>query len=271
MMTNFENRLRTIETKQDKLHAKQDKLEQMLTTQCRQETQGLLAIAIDDDSDDENSISEDMTIPAEDLVLLKRAHSRNMFNWNGCGINAKREVCPRVKVAVRQPNNRYDDLPSSSESASDKSPVKGKTLLQNKNHPFQKLTDTATPSCHPPPPEISDNQPSSFHSPTTPKKAMYARGLRYNEVLYAYMPSLKKRRTQVVSMSDGFVDVDVSESTGSVVVSMSDGFVDVDVSQGTGSVVVSLSDGFVDVDVSESTGYVVVTVGMIYSVSRSEK
>ncbi|CAC5387960.1 unnamed protein product [Mytilus coruscus] len=102
MMTNFENRLRTIETKQDKLHAKQDKLEQMLTTQCRQETQGLLAIAIDDDSDDENSISEDMTIPAEDLVLLKRAHSRNMFNWNGCGINAKREVCPRVKVAVRQ-------------------------------------------------------------------------------------------------------------------------------------------------------------------------
>ncbi|CAC5365388.1 unnamed protein product [Mytilus coruscus] len=114
MMANFEKRLRTMETKQDKLHPKQDRLERMLTTQ-RQATPGLLAVASDDNTDDENSIPEEMIIPADRLSILKeRGHSagnfaslllkelmphlfgqenlRNMYSWNGGGINAKREV-----------------------------------------------------------------------------------------------------------------------------------------------------------------------------------
>ncbi|CAC5382304.1 unnamed protein product [Mytilus coruscus] len=86
----------------------------MLTTQ-RQATPGLLAVATDDDTDDENSIPEEIIIPADRLFILKEtAHSagnfglfgqeklRNMYNWNGGGINAKREVCPRAKLAVRK-------------------------------------------------------------------------------------------------------------------------------------------------------------------------
>ncbi|CAC5387961.1 unnamed protein product [Mytilus coruscus] len=124
MMANFEKRLRTMETKQEKLHAKQDRLDWMLTTQ-RQATPGLLAVASDDNTDDENSIPEEMIIPADRLRILKeRAHSagnfaslllkelmphlfgqenlRNMYNWKGGGINTKREVCPRTKLAVRK-------------------------------------------------------------------------------------------------------------------------------------------------------------------------
>ncbi|CAG2217351.1 unnamed protein product [Mytilus edulis] len=91
---------------------------------------GLLAVASDDDTDEENTIPEEMVIPGDGLTILKdRAHSagnfasillkelmpqlfgqenlRNMYNWNGGGINAKREVCPRAKLAIRQYVNHY--------------------------------------------------------------------------------------------------------------------------------------------------------------------
>ncbi|CAG2238642.1 unnamed protein product [Mytilus edulis] len=118
MNTNCEKKLRTFETKQDKL-------EQMLTAQRRQKTPGLLAIVTDDDSDDENPISEDMTITPDRLGTIEEsAHStgnfasllykefmahlfgqeniRKMYNLNGCGWMLKREVCPRTKLIVRQ-------------------------------------------------------------------------------------------------------------------------------------------------------------------------
>ncbi|VDI43641.1 Hypothetical predicted protein [Mytilus galloprovincialis] len=129
MMTNFEKRLKAMETEQHKLHAKQDNLEHLLTTQ-RQATPGLLAVGSDNESDEENTIPADMIIPDDRLNILKdRAHSagnfasillkelmphlfgeenlRNRYNWNGGGINAKREVCPRAKLAVRQYVNHY--------------------------------------------------------------------------------------------------------------------------------------------------------------------
>ncbi|VDI39452.1 Hypothetical predicted protein, partial [Mytilus galloprovincialis] len=117
MMTNFDKRLKAMETEQHKLHAKQDSLERLLTQ--RQATTGFLAVDSDNETDEENTVPADMIIPDDRLILLKdRAHSagnfasillkelmphlfgqenlRNMYNWNGGGINANREVCPRA-------------------------------------------------------------------------------------------------------------------------------------------------------------------------------
>ncbi|CAG2200330.1 unnamed protein product [Mytilus edulis] len=128
MMTNFDKRLKAMETEQHKLHAKQDSLERLLTQ--RQATPGLLAVDSDNETDEENTVPADMIIPDDRLIILKdRAHSAgnfasillkelmphlfgqenlgNMYNWNGGGINAKREVCPRAKLAVRQYVNHY--------------------------------------------------------------------------------------------------------------------------------------------------------------------
>lgn len=127
-MTNFDKRLKAMETEQHKLHAKQDSLERLLTQ--RQATPGLLAVDSDNETDEENTVPADMIIPDDRLIILKdRAHSagnfasillkelmphlfgqenlRNMYNWNGGGINAKKEVCPRAKLAVRQYVNHY--------------------------------------------------------------------------------------------------------------------------------------------------------------------
>ncbi|CAC5388209.1 unnamed protein product [Mytilus coruscus] len=128
MMTNFDKRLKAMETEQHKLHAKQDSLERLLTQS--QATPGLLAVDSDNETDEENTVPADMIIPDDRLIILKdRAHSagnfasillkelmphlfgqeniRNMYNWNGGGINAKKEVCPQAKLAVRQYVNHY--------------------------------------------------------------------------------------------------------------------------------------------------------------------
>lgn len=58
-MTNFKKKVPTMEIKQDKLNAKQAKLEQILPAE---EKAGNIRTSSDCDSDYEDSIPEDMTI-----------------------------------------------------------------------------------------------------------------------------------------------------------------------------------------------------------------